>query len=484
MRVLLSFLFFYLLSSASFSDTYEQRYQEGDTGPNGGVVTGVVVDSQLTDTTVEMVGDFEETTYTYQYTETITELVDETTQVTETVVTSVTSPDLIPTDGDFDDTNINVIGPQGNTYGMTGAEFTTGNQAMGGGTRVYEGELPVDNMQSIDYGATVYSHSSNASVPACANTTSDCRDDFSIVVRLYNNGELIETRSHIYEGIDWSGSREYDYSVDVSELTADYGSMTLYGIDRGFNSGYYGPGFSDVYVHVTYNVITNVINTIVSRIEQETILNTDVYVYESVYIPPIVDIQIEPITATDFEVEVVHVDEFGAETVDVFEVELEVPDLAPAEVEMEISQEMELAPLEVDDTESEGGEVVAEVQEEVDEPQEDVQESSEDVEQPVEVAEESTDEQPASKPEVRKDTRKSATSSYSVALESVKVALMVQNEATRAFTAYQQETIQDVPFYSPVAIDGGETVDNPLGRWMTGASDILMDEMVDSQWQR
>jgi len=69
-------------------------------------------------------------------------------------------------------------------------------------------------------------------------------------------------------------------------------------------------------------------------------------------------------------------------------------------------------------------------------------------------------------------------------LESVKVALMVQNEATRAFTAYQQETIQDVPFYSPVEIDGGETVDNPLGRWMTGASDLLMEEMVDSQWQK
>jgi hypothetical protein len=474
-----------LCSFSSYSDTYEQRYQEGDTGPNGGVVTGVVVDSQLTDTTVEMVGDFEETTYTYQYTETITELVDETTQVTETVVTSVTSPDLIPTDGDFDDTNINVIGPQGNTYGMTGAEFTTGNQAMGGGTRVYEGELPVDNMQSIDYGATVYSHSSNASVPACGNTTSDCRDDFSIVVRLYNDGELVETQSHIYEGIDWSGSREYDYSIDVSEMNIDYGSMTLYGIDRGFNSGYYGPGFSDVYVHVTYNVITNVINTIVSRIEQETILNTDVYVYESVYIPPIVDIQIEPITATDFEVEVVHVDEFGTETVEVFEVELEVPELAPAEMEMEIVEEMEYASLEVDDTEPDNREVSAEVQEEeVDAAEEAVQESSEDVEQSVEVAEESTDEQQASKSEVRENTRKPTASGYSVALDSVKVALMVQNEASRAFTAYQQETIQDVPFYSPVAIDGGQTVDNPLGRWMTGASDILMDEMVDSQWQR
>ena len=461
----------------SFSDTYEQRYQEGDTGPSGGVVTGVVVDSQLTDTTVEMVGDFEETTYTYQYTETITEIINETTQVTETVVTSVTSPDLIPTEGDFDDTNVNVIGPQGNTYGMTGAEFTTGNQAMGGGTRVYEGELPVDNMQSIDYGATVYSHGSNASVPACSNTTSDCRDDFSITVHLYNDGELVETQSHIYEGIDWSGSRQYDYSIDVSEMNIDYGSMTLYGIDRGFNAGYYGPGFSDVYVNVTYNVITNVISTIVSRIEQETILNTDVYVYESVYIPPIVDIQIEPITATDFEVEVVHVNEFGAETIEVFEVELEIPDLAPAELEMEVSDEMELATVEVDDTEPEPEVEVSEVQE-------DVQESSEDVEQPMEVAEESTDEQPASKPEVREDTKKSTASTYSVALESVKVALMVQNEATRAFTTYQQETIQDVPFYSPVEIDGGETVDNPLGRWMTGASDLLMEEMVDSQWQK
>ena len=116
--------------------------------------------------------------------------------------------------------------------------------------------------------------------------------------------------------------------------------------------------------------------------------------------------------------------------------------------------------------------------EEVSEDTEIVQESSEDVDEPVEVAEESEDEQPRPTTKVRK------SSNYSPVLDSIKVALMVQNEASRAFTAYQQETIPDVPFYSPVEIDGGDTVDNPMAQWLIGASEILWDDMVDSQWQK
>lgn len=470
------FLFCCLFSSASLSDTYEQRYQTGDIGPNGGVVTGVVVDSQLVDTTIEMVGDFEEFTYTYEYIETITEDVQQSEQVTTTTVTSVTSPNVIPTEGEFNDTNINIVGPQGNAYGMSGAEFTTGNEATGGGTRIYEGVLPVENAEQIDYGATVYSHSSNSFVPDCGNTTSDCRDDFSITVSLYNEGELIETRTHLYEGITWTGSREYDYSLDVSELTFDYGSMSLYGIDRGYNSGYFGPGFSDIYATVTYNVIEQVVNTIVSTVEMQTVETSNVYVYDSIYHPPVIDVQIEPITETAFEVEVVQVDNFGVESVEVFEVELDI-EVAEQPAVLEIA-EVEEFDTPVTEPEVEEVEVV------VEEVQEEVQESSEDVDEPVEVADKPKVEEPASKAEVRKDTSSSKPQSYSIALDSVKVALMVQNETSRIFTTYRQQTVPDVPFYSPVAIDGGETVDNPIGRWMTGASEALMEEMVESQWQK
>ena len=61
-----------LLVSQS-SKAYEQEYNVGDTGPNGGVVTSVTVESVLSDSYTELVGDFLETTDTYTYTETVVE---------------------------------------------------------------------------------------------------------------------------------------------------------------------------------------------------------------------------------------------------------------------------------------------------------------------------------------------------------------------------------------------------------------------------
>ena len=426
-----------------------------------------MVDSQLVDTTIEMIGDFEEYTYTYEYTETITESVDQTSEVITTQTSSVTTDNLIPS-STITDTNVNIVGPQGNTFGMPGAEFTTGNQSNQGSTRIYSRELDYENAQSIDYGVTVYSHVSNATVPDCANATSDCRDDFSITVNLYNDDVLVETTTHLYEGIDWHGSRDYAYTADVSEIMFDYGTMELYGIDRGYYQEYYGPGFSDPFVELTYNVITEVINSVINTVEMQTINTTDVYVYESIYHPPVIDVQLEPISATEFEVEVLQVDSFGVETVEVFEVTLDVEMSTEEPAAMEI-EAIEAAP--------EPEEEAVEVQ--VEEAKEDVQESGSDVEESVDTP----DEKPEPKTEVRRANSPSKPQAYSVALDSVKVALMVQNESASVFKTYQQQAVPDVPFYRPVALDGGETIDNPYASYMTGASDILMDEMVDMQWQ-
>lgn len=71
---------------SSYSLAYDQQYQVGGTGPNGGVVTSVDVTSVLTDQTTNQVGDFEEKTYTYTYTETVTEDVTSTNQITTTTI--------------------------------------------------------------------------------------------------------------------------------------------------------------------------------------------------------------------------------------------------------------------------------------------------------------------------------------------------------------------------------------------------------------
>jgi hypothetical protein len=89
--------------------------------------------------------------------------------------------------GESTDTNINDVTTSGNNYGMTGAEFTTGNQTLGGGSKTFDIDLSqYENIDLVEYGTNVYSHISNSNLPTCANTTGDCRDEFKITVNLYN----------------------------------------------------------------------------------------------------------------------------------------------------------------------------------------------------------------------------------------------------------------------------------------------------------
>jgi len=200
----------FLLLVCSSSKAYEQQYQVGDTGENGGTVISVVVVEELTDVQTEIIGDFLETTEIYTYTETVIEEVEQITYETVTTTTEVKTDNLLD---EYTDTNVNVVG---NNYGMTGAEITTGHEGLGGGSRVYDIELTQDNIQEIEYGSKVYSHISNATVPLCANTSGDCKDEFKITVKLFKDGELQEQFTHNYQGINWTGSQDYLYTQDVS----------------------------------------------------------------------------------------------------------------------------------------------------------------------------------------------------------------------------------------------------------------------------
>ena len=179
------------------------------------------------------------------YTETVIEEVEQITYETVTTTTEVKTDNLLD---EYTDTNVNVVG---NSYGMTGAEITTGHEGLGGGSRVYDIELTQDNIQEIEYGSTVYSHISNANVPLCANTSGDCKDEFKITVRLFKDGELQEQFTHNYTGIDWTGSQDYLFTQDVSQIGFNEAELEFYGIDRGYYSGYYGVGFSDMFFNIT-----------------------------------------------------------------------------------------------------------------------------------------------------------------------------------------------------------------------------------------
>lgn len=378
-KLLLALVF--LACYYSYSNSYDQQYQVGDTGPNGGEVTNVIVTETITDTTSTVIGDFIEYTDTYLYQETITESVGVSTSTTTYVSQEVETSNLLTTElqdtstlqNAFDCSNTN------NCYGMgSNVEITTGNQSMGGGTAIIDFDLSTySDMQELDYGGKVYSHQSNTTVPNCNQTNGDCKDEFKVTLTLKNGNSVVDTYVHNYTNMNWQGVQDYAFNQDVSSKTFDSASLEFYGIDRGYNTGYYGPGFSDAFLIVTYNALVAQINTIIDYTVMTTIKQTEESVIESVYSPQFEmdTFEFEPLevdvieisfdTSTDeimtFEIEVVEVDnvvevnmttDFGGEmeveTIEVIDV-VEVMDMPETSMDMEMPNiDMQMAELEIE----------------------------------------------------------------------------------------------------------------------------------------
>lgn len=441
----------FLLLVCSSSKAYEQQYQVGDVGENGGTVISVVVVEELTDVQTEIVGDFLETTEIYTYTETVIEEVEHITYETVTTTTEVKTDNLLD---QYTDTNVNVVG---NDYGMTGAEITTGHEGLGGGSRVYDIELTQNNIQEIEYGSTVYSHVSNSNVPLCANTTGDCKDEFKITVRLFKDGELQEQFTHNYTGINWTGSQDYLFTQDVSQIGFNEAELEFYGIDKGYYSGYYGVGFSDMFFNITYNQINEIINEIITKIEIKIALKTEEYIYKSDYIAPppqeIIEIEFNdmPDESISFEVDA-FTEEFKIEAIEeIKEIEIMEVKEAEQEIEMEIMEEME-----------------QEI-EEIDKPEETKEETKETIE-PKEIK------QKIANKLMAKGDKMSAQS------QTTQLALMVILSDIN-FESYTQRQIKDGVFYKEVSLrEQNVIIDYQAG--ILGYMDYgMMNEMVDSQWK-
>jgi len=326
----------------------------------------------------------------------------------------------------------------------------------------------------------VYSHNSNTSVPLCANTTGDCKDQFKITVRLYDSGVLTKQYTHNYSGIDWAGSRDYSYNQDVSNLSFNTAELELYGIDAGYTSGYYGPGFSDMFFIATYNQIATIVNTIINTIEQTTIKQTTEYVYSSEYLPP-VEVVYEPMPidisfdmefqdpeggTVEFDFVVVEDDSGGFDLeITTFEDEMQTDfETMDIDVPMDMEEMADEIDIEMDITEEEpdsetAGESAVEAEEEGE------QESA----QPSE-----TKERVAQKIMARVVEQGNQT-----VLNNVKLAVMAQLADTEAFEQYQAKQIQDNNF----EVFMREPLEDPYAIMYDMGNDYLMDQMVNQQWQ-
>ena len=484
-----------LLFYCSSSSAYDQQYTVGGVGPNGGTVTTVTVVPELTNTEEVMVGDFLETTYTYTYTETIEETVNQTSYETVTVITEKTDQ-LIDT-ATVTNSNIST-----NCSWANSADFCTGSQTVGGGSKTYDFDLSdYQNKTGVDYGAKVFSHGSNANVPLCNATNGDCKDEFKVTVKLLNDGSVTETYTHNYTNMNWIGSQDFSYSQDVSSISFDSASLELYGMDAGYFNGYFGPGFSDTFFNLTYNNISEIINQIITQVEMTTIKTATEYAYDSQYIPP------PPVEVdyTDYTVDAGVTFEFELDTFDggVTTFEVEVTDTPTGDFEIEIV-EVESFDTDLPDTEvAEPIEVASVEQEPVEESVNDEQ-SNETTEgetkesEPVRTAEssgdsdevrtetggENTDSAEKPKPSNTKTSNKRSTSvAYSTVMETVRLVTMQQSQAVKNFNEYRSVTIPTTEFYTSYQLDGGNNYDNPYAEYYTGASDYLWNEMVGLQWQ-
>ena len=495
-----------LLFYCSSSSAYDQQYTVGGVGPNGGTVTAVTVVPELTNTEEVMVGDFLETTYTYTYTETIEETVNQTSYETVTVITEKTDQ-LIDT-ATVTNSNIST-----NCSWANSADFCTGSQTVGGGSKTYDFDLSdYQNKTGVDYGAKVFSHGSNANVPLCNTTNGDCKDEFKVTVKLLNDGSVTETYTHNYTSMNWIGSQDFSYSQDVSSLAFDSASLELYGMDAGYFSGYFGPGFSDTFFNLTYNNISEIINQIITQVEMTTIQTATEYAYDSQYIPPPppVEIDYSDYTAdsgtvfemelenfdggiTTFEVEVVDTPtgdfEIAISEVESFDIELpsDMAEPEPAMVEVAASEEPQPETVSGDTNET---------QEQAEDSQSGEEQSSES--EPVRTAKSSGDsnktrteaggkntettEKPKSS-NTKTSNKRSTSVAYSTVMETVRLVTMQQSQAVKNFNEYRSVTIPTTEFYTSYQLDGGNNYDNPYAEYYTGASDYLWNEMVDLQWQ-
>ena len=141
----------------------------------------------------------------------------------------------------------------GSARGCSAGEFCTGNATAGGGTYTSTFDVPLTEDEvrrgfTLNSAVTVDSHQSNATLATCASVTQagDCRDLFTLGITLLDGGTVAKKFTHEVE-LDFTGERLFSFSDTMAENNFGIltGSFSLFGIDAGFHSGFFGPKFSD-----------------------------------------------------------------------------------------------------------------------------------------------------------------------------------------------------------------------------------------------
>jgi len=297
---------------------------------------------------------------------------------------------------------------------------------------------------------------------------------------------------------DNSGFKTYESSFDFS------GSLTTIVIEIGGRdiNLIIVPLFDDVTVNVLYNVISTIITESITSVEMFIALNVDaseeiINVVEDVFDSnEIID------TDIGFDFEPIEIQEPTYE-----EVEIEIAEIEIAEIELELEIEAELENV-IEETTTEEVEVEVDTKEQESQPEEpeEQEEQEEKTENEIEVkeTEKAKVEQPEDTEKEQEETQeeKKEESSKEKAVKKImkkiddkkkyddvnqtKTLVVMQVLGnTKTFFEDQQQLNDRIGFFSNVVLPDTVINDNDIASYfLFVGSDGLMNELVESQWQK
>ena len=294
---------------------------------------------------------------------------------------------------------------------------------------------------------------------------------------------------------DNSGFKTYESSFDFS------GSLTTIVIEiggRDINLSI-GPLFDDVSVNVLYNVISTIITESITSVEMFIALNVDaseeiINVVEDVF-------ESNEIIDTDigFDFEPIEIQEPTYE-----EVEIEIAEIEIAEIELELEIEAELENV-IEETTTEEVEVEVDTKEQESQPEE-LEEQEEKIENEIEVKEtekaevEQTEDTEKKQEETQEEKKEESSKEKAVKkiikkiddkkkyddVNQTKTLVVMQVLGnTKTFFEDQQQLNDRIGFFSNVVLPDNVINDNDIASYfLFVGSDGLMNELVESQWQK
>ena len=285
------FVFAFLLLCSSSVLAYDQQYQPGDTGPNGGTITQVTVTSTDGDPVVTTVGDQQTTTIETTYVEEIIEAT--TSEVVTTQITQVETREVsgtTTTDNVLEDIDPSYSGDVHN-YGSN--DSVSGTMLIfgpNGGTvtsqfnlNSYMTEEQWQGGFDIDTQADMLNCFNTQTTFQCTSSTGGPADSFTMTITVTDGSETYEsvTTHTIDNGPTNFQSYSASLTVPQNNLTSsatatiqgygyDVGNYDLSDGTRGDGQPtYLGPLLKNPSVTITHNLY----QTVIQQIEQQ-ITNT------------------------------------------------------------------------------------------------------------------------------------------------------------------------------------------------------------------